>query len=195
MLNLKTKQHPLSTQKRQYWTTKEDKLLQKALNLHNSKWKTIAEYYFQRNGSQFSQRRKRIKPQVLNMDSQFNFERKFWTPEGVKFRESLIQKYMFEWKQSQVTWMVEHRNKFKNVITIIQTLQLIRNHGVKRKIYNYGHYINNLDQNSQIFLKLYKVDRRIQKRIDIIGTLEILCEEENPYYVIPQLKRSIEKVD
>ncbi|CAD8177135.1 unnamed protein product [Paramecium pentaurelia] len=41
MLNLKTKKHSFSIQKRQYWTQNDNKLLEKVVKLHNSDSKTI----------------------------------------------------------------------------------------------------------------------------------------------------------
>ncbi|CAD8172726.1 unnamed protein product [Paramecium octaurelia] len=188
MLNLKTKQHPLSTQKRQYWTPNEDKLLQKAVKLHNSNWKTIAEYFVGRNGSQCSQRWKRIKPQFE--------KKKFWTPEEDKFLESLIQKYQFEWKT--ITSYMDGRSSKQVRERYINHLDPLINkkpwtqeedQQLWALYQQFGPKWSNISQILQ-----GRPENSIKNRY-YWHVRKFYAQEENPYYVVPQMRRSIEKDD
>lgn len=60
------------TQNRKIWTSKEDKLLERAIQDYGTNWKEVAKHLYNRNPSQCAQRWKRIKPVSVSLVTNSN---------------------------------------------------------------------------------------------------------------------------
>ncbi|CAD8085841.1 unnamed protein product [Paramecium sonneborni] len=187
MLHQNQKKTAISTQKRKYWTYQEDKLLEKAVKLHNSNWKTIAEYFIGRNGSQCSQRWKRIKPPTIE-------KKNFWTPAEDDFLRRLVTQHKFEWKK--ITSFMQNR-------TTKQVRERYINH--LDPLINKRPWTLEEDQSLWSLYQQYgpkwsKISQILQGRPEntiknrFYGHIrKFYAKLENPYYIVPIRNRSMEK--
>ncbi|CAD8120518.1 unnamed protein product [Paramecium sonneborni] len=174
---------------RKYWTIEEDNILKSSVQLHGSDWKLIAEYLNGRNASQCAQRWKRVKPDTEEKNQK-------WTPEEDEQVKRLTKEYKFDWK------------------VIARFLSNRTGRQIRER------YINHLDPNistkpwsQQEDLKIWTLYKKIGSRWSemakkLKGRPENMiknrfygyirknyAKQENPYYIVPNQKRQLNKDD
>ncbi|CAD8175251.1 unnamed protein product [Paramecium pentaurelia] len=182
----KNKEASIQIKKRKHWTSKEDKLLEKAVQLHNSNWKTIAEYLIGRNASQCQQRWKRIKPYSIE-------KRNFWSPQEDELLKGLATQHHFEWKK--ITGFFQNRSNKQIRERYINHLD---------PLINKNPWTEEEDQSvwalyQQFGPRWSKISSILKGRPEnsiknrFYGHIrQFYAQEQNPYYIVTEQKKSLE---